>query len=381
MSTDTFFDESTEQSQVKAEIVEKYFDTWAGIVIGTQKRSRRSLQNQRIGYIDLFAGPGRYQSGAASTPLRVLEKVLSKPDYCERLVTIFNDKDEEHVRTLEKEIAGLPGIEKLRHKPVVWNQEVGDQIAAGFETTRPIPPLAFVDPWGYKGLSLRLLNAFLRSWGSDCIFFFNYARINAGLSNPFVREHMEALFGQERARVLSAQLEPMSPGQREATIVDELASALREHGGSQKRFVLPFCFKNKTGKRSTHHLVLVTKHFKGYEVMKGIMAKASSKQEDGVASFTYCPPTGREQPLLFKLNRPLEDLRGMLLRDFAGRTAPMQAIYKEHTVDTPYIAKNYKDVLAGLEQDGMVTTRGRRSNRGFADDIVVSFPESPERRR
>jgi three-Cys-motif partner protein len=376
VSTDKFFDESREQSLVKAEIVEKYFDSWAGIVIGVQKGSRTPVGDQKIGYVDLFAGPGRYKDGAVSTPLRILAKAVSKPDYCDRLVTIFNDKEEEHVRTLQNEIAAIPGIDRLRHKPVIWNEEVGDRIAADFERIKTIPLLAFVDPWGYKGLSLRLVDAFLKNWGCDCIFFFNYSRINAGLGNPFVREHMEALFGEERARSLSAQLEAMrSPFQREATIVEELASALKEHGGGQPRFVLPFCFKNLKGKRTTHHLVLVTKHFKGYDVMKGIMAKASSKQEDGVASFTYCPPTGREQPLLFRLSRPLDDLREALLDDFSGRQDTMRSIYEKHSVDTPFGSKNYKDVLAMMEKNGEICTSGRKSPRGFADDILVTFPE------
>ena len=44
---------------------------------------------------------------------------LTEPDFCERLVTIFNDKDEENSQSLENCIADLPGIEKLKHKPKV----------------------------------------------------------------------------------------------------------------------------------------------------------------------------------------------------------------------------------------------------------------------
>jgi three-Cys-motif partner protein len=376
MSTDRFFEESREQSRIKAEIVEKYFDTWAGIVIGAQKRLGDDARKQRVVYVDLFAGPGRYKDGADSTPLRILAKAISKPEYSERLVTIFNDKDENHVRSLEEAIRGLPGVEKLRYPPEVWNEEVGDRIAAGFEEIRTVPVLAFVDPWGYRGLSLRLVNALIKDWGCDCIFFFNYARINAGLSNPAVREHMEALFGRERAHSLSLRLEEMrTPLQREAEIVEKLAEALQDSGGGPRRFVLPFCFKNEAGTRTTHHLVLVTKHFKGYDVMKGIMAKASSKCEDGVPSFTFSPAAGREQPLLFKLSRPLEDLREMLLSDFAGRTATMRAIYEEHSVDTPYVSGNYKDVLRRMEEAGEIVTSGRKTKRGFSDDIEVTFPK------
>ncbi len=154
-------------------------------------------------------------------------------------------------------------------------------------------------------------------------------------------------------------------------IVNELALALKQYGA---RYVLPFCFKNDTGKRTTHHLILVTKGFKGYEVMKDIMAKSSSSADQGVPSFAYSPATDRQQTFLFELNRPLDDLRAMLLEAFAGKTMTMRQIYEEHSVDRPYLARNYKDVLATLEKEKVIMTRGRKSSRGFADDIVVTFP-------
>lgn len=368
-ATDSFFDESREQSMVKAEIVEQYFDAWAGIITGTQDRFQRG--EKRIAYVDLFAGPGQYKDGTISTPLRVLQKAIAKPEYAARLVTIFNDKDEDNVRTLEQAIHQLPGISSLRYAPEVWNQEVGDEIARRFVRMRTIPSLAFIDPWGYRGLSLHLVNTFVKDWGCDCIFFFNYNRINAGLSNPSVHEHMCALFGEARARNLAERLEPMSPPEREATIVNELALALKQAGA---RYVLPFCFKSETGKRTTHHLVLVTKGFKGYDVMKGIMARASSPAERGVPSFVYCPAVDRQQTFLFELNRPLDDLRAMLLTTFAGQTLTMRKIYEQHSVDRPYLAKHYRDVLAVLEREQVIATQGRKSNRGFSDDLLVTFP-------
>lgn len=57
-----FFEEREDQSEVKARIVSKYFYVWAKIIAPRAKV-------QRIGCIDLFAGPGRYKDGSASTPL------------------------------------------------------------------------------------------------------------------------------------------------------------------------------------------------------------------------------------------------------------------------------------------------------------------------
>ena len=88
MPINTFFNESREQSLIKATIVEEYFDAWAVIIIAAQKAHPSTPQ--QLAYVDLFAGPGRYKDGAASTPLRVLERAIAREDYCERLVTVFN---------------------------------------------------------------------------------------------------------------------------------------------------------------------------------------------------------------------------------------------------------------------------------------------------
>jgi len=178
MAKNSFFDEQKEQSLVKTTIVAKYFNVWANVIINTQKRYPQ--HSKKIAYIDLFAGSGRYKDGTQSTPLEILKNAVSKPDLRERLVAIFNDKDEENSKALEKTISEIPGIENLKYKPEVYNQEVGEEIVKMFENMNLIPTLFFVDPWGYKGLSLRLVNSVLKDWGCDAIFFFNYNRIKYG---------------------------------------------------------------------------------------------------------------------------------------------------------------------------------------------------------
>jgi three-Cys-motif partner protein len=63
-------------------------------------------------------------------------------------------------------------IEKLKFKPIFSTKEVGEDIVRLLEKTKLIPTLFFVDPWGYKGVSLRLVKSAVKDWGSDCIFFF-----------------------------------------------------------------------------------------------------------------------------------------------------------------------------------------------------------------
>jgi hypothetical protein len=109
--------------------------------------------------------------------------------------------------------------------------------------------------------------------------------------------------------------------------------------------------------------------------MKDVMAKASAESNQGVASFSYFQAASARQQLLFNLNRPLDDLRGMLLKTYAGRRATMRQIYEAHSIDRPYTSANYKTVLRALEDEGKIQTDGRKSKKGFADDVVAIFPK------
>lgn len=377
MKGNSFFDESRDQSRVKAAIVAKYFNAWAQVIMRAQAYLCPKAEN-RIAYIDLFAGPGRYGDGTKSTPILVLEKAIQHPDMRQRLVTIFNDKNPANANSLQQAIDQLPGIETLKFKPQVNTHEVGEKIVTMFEQMRLVPTLFFVDPWGYKGLSLRLINSVLKDWGCDCIVFFNYNRINMGLTNAAVTEHMNALFGAQRADALRQRLEPMSTSARELLVVETLCQALRDLG---QRYVLPFRFKDDRGTRTSHHLIFVSKGFKGYEIMKDIMARECSSAEQGVPSFEYNPidaiDAGKQQ-FLFQLSRPLDDLGDMLLDTFAGQSLTMLEIYERHNVDRPYIKKNHKEVLMKLEEAGHISATPHRKGT-FGDKVQVTFPSREKR--
>lgn len=372
MADESFFEESSEQSRIKARIVAKYFWAWAKVVIPTARR-----HGNRIAYMDLFAGPGRYKDGTTSTPMLILEKAIADAAMRKMLVTVFNDKDEANAHSLTQAVSALPGIDQLTYKPQIRRQEVGTEIVKMFEGMRLIPTLFFVDPWGYKGLSLSLINSVLKDWGCDCIFFFNYNRINMGLTNAIVEEHMNVLLGEERAGRVREKLARLEPKERETLIIEELSQALQELGAN---FVLPFGFKNEMGTRTTHHLIFATKNFKGYEIMKDIMARESSQQEQGVPSFEYSPASKRF-PLLFALSRPLDDLEDMLLKEFSGQRLTMEAAYLKHSIGTPYVKRNYKKALTNLEAAGKIEVIPPAKNRPkrngevtFADHVVLKFP-------
>jgi three-Cys-motif partner protein len=83
--TKTLFEEQSEESRIKAEIVEKYFYAWSRVIA---KNSREKT----ISYIDLFAGPGRYKDGSASVPVMITQRAINDDYLRESLVSFLMTK-------------------------------------------------------------------------------------------------------------------------------------------------------------------------------------------------------------------------------------------------------------------------------------------------
>ncbi len=197
MVTDEFFAEVSEESRVKQTIVSTYFRAWANVLMNAAGR-----RDKRIAYIDLFAGRGRYEDGTPSTPLLVLQAAVENVQLRENLAALFNDADPAKAETLREEIGKLEGIEQLVHAPRVSNETVDEELVKRLRETHLVPSFVFIDPWGYKGFSLELVEAVLKDWGTDVLFFFNYNRVNMSLGKEEIPESLLPVFGEERTRQL-----------------------------------------------------------------------------------------------------------------------------------------------------------------------------------
>jgi three-Cys-motif partner protein len=367
-----FFDDQKAQSRVKSDIVVKYFKAWAAIMA----RQVKDEKNPRLVYIDLFCGPGKYEDGTVSTPLLILEHVIATPDLRDKVIAVFNDADTDRTSELDKNIRALPGIETLKHEIQIRTGDVDEELTALFAGINMVPAFSFIDPFGYKGVTLELLEALMKGWGSDMVLFFPFDRINAALTNPKVMKHVDALFGKERADRVRELTSGMHPENREALIIEEFTEALRERGYT---YIIPYVFEYEQRDRTSHYLIFMTKHPRGYGIMKNIMYKASEDKNQGIARFGYVrSESKRRTPLLSLLNRPLDDLCAELLDFFAGKKLTMEAIHREHQKAlgiNPFVEKNYKDALNLLDGAKRITTSKPDRRKGtFADDIVVAFP-------
>jgi three-Cys-motif partner protein len=364
MADARFFDAPTEASIKKQRIVSKYFGGWANIIFPT------ALPKEgKIMYVDLFSGPGRYKDGSPSTPLLVLEHVIKTPALRENTVLFFNDEKAEFVESLEQNVANFPGVEMLKHKPVFRNKSVGREIIPKIEQVK-VPTLFFADPWGYAGISIDLIEASIRHWGSDFLFFFNYNRINMNLGCGGMNEAINEFFSTSRAEKLRNAIAELTPPKREEAILKEMQSAIKGIGAKVEKFT----YRNKTGVRSTHHLLCVSRHPEGMALFKEISAKESTTFEGEIPSLQHDPSANPYQPLLFS---GLDQLEEDLLATYEGKILTPDQIYHDHHIGKPYIQKNYRQALLHLEETGAVKIDPPRSARvrseSFPQDTRVIF--------
>ncbi len=268
MEHEDFFDEATARSKVKARLVASYFAVWSDTMVNSPVHT-----GSQLAYVDLCAGPGRYEDGTPSTPLLVLAYALQAPAVAERLITVFNDLNPAHVEDLKIQIEGLQGIERLAHPPIYSNQEVDQNLLSALDGLTDIPALWFIDPWGFKELSLSLFAKLLRGARAELIFFFNFNRINMALGDPTRKPHLTRLFGADGFAALQSRLGRTLAEDREPLILSQLVDCLR---GSGAQFVLPFRFYDEDGVRTSHYIVHATSSAVGHYLMSEVMGAESS---------------------------------------------------------------------------------------------------------
>jgi len=370
VADDSWWDSPTQQSLVKIAIVHKYFGAWSNVML--------SRPTGDLCYADLYAGRGRYNDGTVSVPLLILQRAIDDPQLCERLITVFNDNDKDTHDLLVNNIHSLAGLDQLRHQPRVSNFTVGRDDDQLMRTLPRSPTITFLDPFGYSGISLDLIMRLTSGFGCECIVFFNTNRIRAAVSNLSVQDRMKHLFGAASWPSVRAGIEAFQGIDRELAVVEEFVGALKRRG---MPFGLPFRVRNEEGTRASHHLIHVSRHVKGYTIMKGIMAGESSGDGEGVPRFEYNPADER-YGILFEYARPLTDLRDLLQQRFAGQTLSMKQVFDRHHVGTPFIEMNYKAVLLEMELAGEIEAEPpvdkRPKHKGaptFGPNTKVTFPD------
>lgn len=363
---DDFFKKLREGSRIKQRIVTEYFVAY---------NRKLAPSREKVGYTDLFAGPGSHQvsdgSVRKSIPLVVCEAVAGNELFRERVHLWFNEADQRLFRQLEAGVQSVYGIRSLRYQPRVDNKTVTPEWATRLRKLS-VPTLAFLDPCGYKGLSLGLVTSVLRGFGNDCIFFFNYSRINMKLDLEIMTESIDQFFEAERARAIREAIKNRTPSEREEIIVKAVTDAIKEVGA----IPLTFRFKSDKG-RTSHHLIYASKDAGAAGMMKRILNSASSDIDEGVGSHEHDPRSKAGS-----LFAGLYEVEERLVAVFSGRNITFGELLQAEQSQTRFTDTNYRDALLRLEADGRINAdpaahmrpfQSGRTKRTLSKNVLLRF--------
>ncbi|MCI8627741.1 MAG: three-Cys-motif partner protein TcmP [Lachnospiraceae bacterium] len=363
MSSNFNFEEQKEQSAIKTEIVTKYFNAWATILV---------KHFQKIAYVDLFAGPGIYEDGNKSTPIIITEKVIKNSEFAKKTLLYFNEMNPEYYQRLVTSVSQLDGINSLTFSPIFHKKEVTYETPKEFSNAK-IPCFCFLDPSGYKGLSLNLISAFGKDSGTDVIFFFNYNDINRAITNSKVLSEMLELFGEKHYKLLLKKIQNQHGQNRESIVVNEMAEAIRDIGIPH---LLPFRFKFAGQERTSHYLIFASKNKTAFSIMKDIMYSIGEKDFNNIGKFEFIPSCDKEHfqqlSIIDLFTTTFEDFKRYLCEQYHGKSMSVKNLIEQDITNTKFVRSQYKDALKQLEAEGKIYCNSHKKN-SMGDNVFVIF--------
>lgn len=99
-----FFNTPSENSKIKIALTVNYFKNWLS----------ENKNEQSLCYIDLFSGPGTYETGYKSTPILIMEEILKHQKTAQKFNIILNDKNKEYIEKLSKSVVGIQNLKLLK---------------------------------------------------------------------------------------------------------------------------------------------------------------------------------------------------------------------------------------------------------------------------
>lgn len=378
-NSEKFHKEKSANSKLKTAIVVEYYKRWVEIMF--HAASRASVE-PHFAYIDLFAGKGKYSDGSYSTALEVIDYVMKHRRQYRAVETIFNDIHKKSIQSLSKCVDDVCQHISFKYPPKFSIEDVNDGFVEKIMMRRNVPSLLFIDPWGYKGLSLNVIKLGIQNFGCDGLFFFNYNGINRSFqSNKKLLMHMRSLFG-DGADELISEVKGLASIEREERIIKYFESEVKKINNA---YVTGFRFIMPGRSRTSHYLFHVTTNSKGFEIFKEVIEKLNP-DEDGFPLYIFDPnkiSDNKKESYSLDLSKYIsgnkENLAQNLLDNFKGKSVTFEDICKHHVGRSLFTIKNHRKSLLYLETEEKVKVDDfkpdgqKRKNGTFPDGVKISF--------
>ncbi|OLZ08668.1 three-Cys-motif partner protein TcmP [Sulfobacillus thermosulfidooxidans] len=244
----------------KISILEHYLGAWFALL---------SQRNQRVVYIDGFAGPGEYVGGIKGSPLVALDRALTHRSLGDRQVTfLFVEADQKRAQNLKRLIGErtIPSswsvhVEHDRFD-VVISSLLDDLDKAG---AKMAPTFAFIDPFGVTGVPMSLVHRLLNRPQIEVLVTVMLREPARFFTTPEMAHGLDNLFGTEDWR----------KGANSPDLHQFLSDLYRQQLKLRANYTWAFPVRDFNHQR-LYDLIFGTNHIRGLEKMKDAMARHSS---------------------------------------------------------------------------------------------------------
>ena len=349
--------ECAPHTHAKHILLEKYLKAWFPIL---------GRHNERVIYIDGFAGPGEYSKGEKGSPLVVLDVAKSHTaNLTGELCFYFVENDSnrfDHIKSVIEQ-----NVYPTNFKIDTALGEFADILEAdlnSFDATgaKNAPIFAFIDPFGFSGVPYDLLKRLLILPKTEVFVYFARSSVNRFLDNDKVEHHMRELFGTDIVEF------PGGPDR-----LNKLKIFYESRLKQAAKFVGSFTMADNNG-TPIYDLFFASNNALGYVKMKEAMWAV-----DESGGFRFSDKDNPNQSALFK-HDPLPPLIQLIVD--RGRKRKGINVDKIETFvcnETIYLTKHMKAALKHLEESGMISVQpiklngDRRRGKFFSPGTVIDF--------
>jgi len=354
-------------TKAKHDLLKNYLAAWFPIL---------SSVSNRILYIDGFAGPGIYSSGELGSPVYAIKTAYEHmlKDKFKEIVFLFIEKRKDRAEKLKEVLRReFPDLPNDNIKYFVVSDEFDrtlDKLLADLDSQSSslAPTFAFIDPFGYSGFPMDLMERLLAQ--PKCEIFITFM---SGFIKRFLDEGKEEvltkLFNSTEWMDIKKSQNP-----KDQQVLDLYIKQLKkccsvEHVKSFKminKFNMPI-----------YHLVFCTSNIKGLEVMKKAMWNV-----DITGEYKFADNWDEKQSFLFEFSDKthwIPQAARAVYNEFQGRTTSIPDINRYVIAETPFLF--YKSILQYIENniEGSIANviLDRKRRRGsFPDDCFIVFNPS-----
>ncbi len=375
MKENQFFEKQTMSSRVKASIVSEYFPQYCKIIVNKH-------MPKAIRYIDLFAGPGKYEDGNVSTPI-LIARQCKKDDFLRQHVKfIFNDNT--YSSELESNFNNefpkgtFPKGVFFRNKTVGQCEGISTFLTRNTHEGKnnEYPSLLFIDPFGYKGIETNILAEFLKNWGNEIFIFINTKRIHPALENDKFEFLMRDLFPTTYTKLKNDRKEMHSVSEKLNLIIDNLGKEYETILGGRVYYTA-FKFQEEDINTTSHYILHLTKGSRGFDLIKTIYNDFANVGTvfDGINTYTFDVKkiTNPIQELFDIKSENVDKLKDEIFTKYKGRTISANELFEEDHVNKLYSRNHYTDALRRLVSENKCQSQYTDNKHHIVSVLISNY--------